>query len=32
MIFGQEDLDGRLLVLGELVQTGFGTTRFMRRS
>lgn len=29
MIFGQEDLDGRLLVLGELVQTGFGTTRFV---
>jgi hypothetical protein len=29
MIFGQEDLDGRLLVLGELVQTGYGTTRFI---
>jgi hypothetical protein len=29
MIFGQEDLDGRLLVLGELVQTGYGTTRFV---
>lgn len=29
MIFGQEDLDGRLLVLGELVQVGFGTTRFI---
>lgn len=28
MIFGQEDLDGRLLVLGELVQSGYGTTRF----
>lgn len=30
MIFGQEDLDGRLLVLGELVQTGYGTTRFIQ--
>lgn len=29
MVFGQEDLDGRLLVLGELIQTGFGTTRFV---
>lgn len=29
MIIGQEDLDGRLLVLGELVQTGYGTTRFV---
>jgi hypothetical protein len=29
MIFGQEDLDGRLLVLGELVQNGYGTTRFI---
>ena len=29
MIFGQEDLDGRLIVLGELVQTGYGTTRFV---
>jgi hypothetical protein len=29
MIFGQEDLDGRLLVLGELIQTGYGTTRFV---
>lgn len=30
MIIGQEDLDGRLIVLGELVQTGFGTTRFIQ--
>lgn len=30
MIFGQEDLDGRLIVLGELVQTGYGTTRFIQ--
>lgn len=29
MIFGQEDHDGRLLVLGELVQVGYGTTRFI---
>jgi hypothetical protein len=29
MIFGQEDLDGRLLVLGELVQSGFGVSRFV---
>jgi hypothetical protein len=29
MIFGQEDLDGRLLVLGELVQTGYGVSRFV---
>jgi hypothetical protein len=29
MILGQEDLDGRLIVLGELVQTGYGTTRFV---
>lgn len=29
MIFGQEDLDGRLIVLGELVQSGYGTTRFV---
>lgn len=29
MIFGQEDHDGRLIVLGELVQVGFGTTRFI---
>lgn len=29
MVFGQEDNDGRLLVLGELVQTGFGTSRFI---
>jgi len=30
MIIGQEDLDGRLVVLGELVQIGFGTTRFIQ--
>jgi hypothetical protein len=30
MIIGQEDLDGRLIVLAELVQTGFGTTRFVQ--
>lgn len=30
MIFGQEDLDGRLLVFGELVQQGFGTQRFVQ--
>lgn len=29
MIFGQEDIDGRLVVLGELIQVGFGTTRFV---
>jgi hypothetical protein len=29
LIFGQEDLDGRLLVLGELVQSGFGVSRFV---
>lgn len=29
MIFGQEDHDGRLNVLGELVQTGVGTSRFV---
>lgn len=28
MIFGQEDLHGRLLVLGELVQSGYGASRF----
>jgi hypothetical protein len=30
MILGQEDIDGRLIVLGELVQTGYGTTRFIQ--
>ena len=30
MIFGQEDLHGRLLVLGELVQSGYGADRLMR--
>ena len=30
MIFGQEDIDGRLLVFGELVQQGYGTTRFIQ--
>jgi hypothetical protein len=29
MIFGQEDLDGRLVVLGELVQSGIGASRFV---
>jgi hypothetical protein len=29
MIFGQEDLDGRLLVLGEIITTGYGTSRFI---
>jgi hypothetical protein len=29
MIFGQEDPDGRLLVIGELVQQGYGTERFI---
>ena len=29
MIFGQEDFDGRLLVLGELVQQGYGASRFI---
>lgn len=29
LIIGQEDLDGRLLVLGELVQQGYGTIRFL---
>lgn len=29
MIFGQEDLNGRLLVLGELVQSGYGASRFI---
>lgn len=30
MIFGQEDIDGRLLVLGEIVTMGYGTTRFIQ--
>lgn len=30
MIFGQEDLDGRLIVLGELVQEGYGASRFIQ--
>jgi hypothetical protein len=29
MIFGQEDLDGRLIVLGELIQCGYGVSRFI---
>jgi hypothetical protein len=29
LIFGQEDLDGRLMVLGELVQSGYGTSRLI---
>ena len=29
MIFGQEDLHGRLIVLGELIQSGYGTKRLM---
>lgn len=28
-VFGQQDLSGRLLVLGELTETGFGTQRFI---
>jgi hypothetical protein len=28
-IFGQEDLDGRLIILGELVQSGFGVSRLV---
>lgn len=28
MIFGQEDIDGRLLVLGEIVAQGYGADRF----
>ena len=28
MIFGQEDIDGRLLVLGEIVAQGYGAERF----
>lgn len=30
LIFGQEDLNGRLLVLAELVQAGYGTTRLIQ--
>ena len=30
LIFGQEDLTGRLNVLGELVQSGFGAERLMK--
>lgn len=30
LIFGQEDLNGRLLVLAELVQSGYGTTRLIQ--
>lgn len=30
MVFGQEDYDGRLLVLGELIQTGKGVSRFVQ--
>lgn len=30
LIFGQEDLDGRLLVLGELVQSGYGVERLIK--
>jgi hypothetical protein len=29
MILGQEDIDGRLMVLGELVQQGYGASRFI---
>ena len=29
MIIGQEDIDGRLLALGEIVTQGYGTTRFI---
>jgi hypothetical protein len=29
MTIGQEDIDGRLLVLGELVQEGYGASRFI---
>ncbi len=29
MIIGQEDIDGRLCVLGELIQEGMGATRFI---
>jgi hypothetical protein len=30
MIIGQEDLDGRLVVLAELVQEGYGASRFIQ--
>lgn len=30
LIFGQEDLHGRLLVLGELIQQGYGTKRLIQ--
>ena len=30
LIFGQEDLHGRLLVLGELVQSGYGAERLIK--
>jgi hypothetical protein len=30
MIFGQEDIDGRLIVLGEIVAQGYGADRFDR--
>ncbi len=29
-IFGQQDLHGRLLVMGEVIATGYGTERFIR--
>lgn len=29
MIFGQEDIDGRLITLGELIQQGYGASRFI---
>lgn len=29
MIIGQEDINGRLMVLGELVQSGYGASRFI---
>jgi hypothetical protein len=29
MVLGQEDIDGRLLVFGELVQQGYGASRFI---
>lgn len=30
MVFGQEDLEGRLFVLGEITTTGVGASRFIR--
>jgi hypothetical protein len=30
MIFGQEDLDGRLMILGELIAQGYGAERFIQ--